>query len=301
MDITMTDGTIVKYHTVTSLVVAGVDAVTDTVWGTGGPGAYINVQYCDTSGCSWRRWVTAQVNGTWLADFSVPGGAEPEEQNILDIVPGMRGEALEPVDGGMTDYQWYLPEKVTKKYYSVGSQDGWILEASENSNTGGTLNNTATTFYLGDNSQKKQYRSILSFSTKGLPNNAIITKITLKVKKQGIVGGGNPVNTFQGFMVDVKKGFFSSTVALQANDFQTAANKILGPFKPALVGGWYAINLTPAKASINKLDSNGGVTQVRLRFKLDDNNNTVANDLILYSGNAPAASRPQLIVEYYVP
>jgi hypothetical protein len=43
------------------------------------------------------------------------------------------------------------------------------------------------------------------------------------------------------------------------------------------------------------------VTQIRLSFKLDDNNNTIANYLKLYSGNAPAASRPQLIIEYYVP
>jgi hypothetical protein len=42
------------------------------------------------------------------------------------------------------------------------------------------------------------------------------------------------------------------------------------------------------------------VTQIRLRFKLDDNNNAVANFLKLYSGNAPAASRPQLIIEYNV-
>ena len=41
--------------------------------------------------------------------------------------------------------------------------------------------------------------------------------------------------------------------------------------------------------------------RIRLRFKLDDNNNTVANYLSLYSGNAPAASRPQLIIEYYLP
>jgi hypothetical protein len=40
---------------------------------------------------------------------------------------------------------------------------------------------------------------------------------------------------------------------------------------------------------------------MRLRFKLDDNNNTIANYLSLYSGNASATSRPLLIVEYYVP
>jgi len=44
-----------------------------------------------------------------------------------------------------------------------------------------------------------------------------------------------------------------------------------------------------------------GLTQIRARFKLDDNNNAVANNLSLFNSNAPLASRPQLIVEYYVP
>jgi hypothetical protein len=184
---------------------------------------------------------------------------------------------------------------------SIAAQDGWVLESSETSNMGGTVDRIATTLYLGDNAQRKQYRSILSFSTKGLPDDAVITKVTLKVKKQGIVGGGNPANAFQGFIVDVKKGFLGPAAGLQVSDFQAGANKSYGPFKPALSGGWYTLDLTPAKAYLNRLDTNGGVTQLRLRFKLDDNNNAIDNVLKLYSGGAPEASRPQLIIEYYVP
>jgi hypothetical protein len=189
--------------------------------------------------------------------------------------------------------------KVT--FNSASAQDGWILETGEKTNKGGALNKAATAFYLGDNAQKRQYRSFLSFSTRNLPDDAVITKITLKVRKQGLAGGGNPVATFQGFMVDVKQGFFGSAAGLQASDFQTKATQSYGPFKPALKNGWYTLDLSPASVNINRLASGGGVTQIRLRFKLDDNNNAVANYLSLYSGNAPAASRPQLIVEYYVP
>ena len=162
------------------------------------------------------------------------------------------------------------------------------------------MNANATTLRLGDNAAKKQYRSVLSFNTASLPDNAVITRITLKVKRQGVTGGGNPLAAFQGFTVDIKKGFFGSA-ALQNGDFQSVANKTYGPFNPPIVGGWYSITLTPAKAYVNKLATSGGLTQIRLRFKLDDNNNTVANYLSLFSGNAAAASRPQLIIEYYVP
>jgi hypothetical protein len=180
---------------------------------------------------------------------------------------------------------------------SVAAQDGWILESSENSNAGGTMNSAGTTFNLGDDSQRKQYLSILSFDTgTSLPDNAVITSVTLKFKSAGIIGGGNPVATFGGFMADIQKGAFG-TAALALTDFNASAQKTLGAFKPSLVGGWYSINLTNGKGYINKL----GLTQIRLRLKLDDNNDPIANFLKIYSGNATAGNRPQLIVQYYVP
>ena len=192
------------------------------------------------------------------------------------------------------------PSASVATFRSAGAQDGWVLESSETSNKGGTFNANATTFRLGDDAAKKQYRAILSFKTASLPDNAVITKVTLKVKRQGVTRGGNPVNVFQGFFADVKKGRFG-TPALQITDFQAAANKTVGPDKPVLAGGWYTLNLTGAKAFVNERKANGGLTQVRLRLKLGANNNAAANYLSLFSGNAPLASRPQLIVEYHTP
>ncbi len=162
------------------------------------------------------------------------------------------------------------------------------------------MNSTAAVINLGDDTTRKQYLGILSFNTGSLPDNAIITKVTLRVQKSAIVGGGNPVTLFQGFMADIKKGFFG-TPALQASDFQAAASKTYGPFNAPLVGGWYSIDLTGAKGYVNKLATDSGLTQIRLRFKLDDNNNSVVNYLSLYSGNAPAAARPQLFITYIMP
>ncbi|MGC1377093.1 MAG: choice-of-anchor Q domain-containing protein, partial [Anaerolineales bacterium] len=176
---------------------------------------------------------------------------------------------------------------ITQTFTSIAAQDGWILESSETSNLGGTMNSVAATFNLGDNAAKKQYRSILSFDTGAiLPDNAVITGVTLKVKQQAIVGGGNPVATFQGFMADIQNGTFG-TAALQTGDFQAASSKMCGPYLTALSGGWYSINLIGAGPFVNKLATNSGLTQIRLRFKLDDTNDAVANYLSLYSGNAP--------------
>ena len=191
----------------------------------------------------------------------------------------------------------------TLQFTSVGTQDGWVLESSETSNQGGKVDYLSTTFNVGDDATKKQYRGILSFSTgAALPDNAVITKVTLKVKKQAASGTGDPFTLFQGMMVDMKSGFFGTAASLATSDFQLAAGKSFGPFKPVPANGWYSFDLTPGKAIVNKLANGSGLTQIRLRFKLDDNNNTVANYVKFYSGNYGTASlRPQLIIEYYVP
>ena len=186
-------------------------------------------------------------------------------------------------------------------FTSVGAQDGWVLESSETSNQGGTLNNTAVTFNLGDDAAKRQYRGILSFNTgPALPDTAIITQVLLKVKKFVVVGGGNPVTAFQGILADIQDGPIG-TQGLETKDFQLITNKTVGPFTPTLASGWYTLNLSRGAAFVNKSNTLSGLTQIRLRFKLDDDNNATANYLALFSGNAPIGSLPQLIVRYYVP
>jgi hypothetical protein len=223
-----------------------------------------------------------------------------DDNSILDVVSlPLGGAALG--DGDFTGAGIYTIV-TPKRIFSTGAQDGWILESAENSGIGGgTPNSTAATLRLGDDAARKQYRSILSFSTGSvLPDTAIITKVTLKIYRQGVIGGGNPVTAFQGFMVDIKNGVFG-TSALQVTDFQALASKSYGPFIPSLAGNLYIINLTSGKAYINRLGTNGGLTQMRLRFKVDDNNNGIANYLSLHSGSANVLYRPWLEVQYYMP
>jgi hypothetical protein len=124
----------------------------------------------------------------------------------------------------------------------------------------------------------------------------------LKFRQQAIVGGGNPFTAFHGLMIDIKTGFFGTLATLQPLDFQAVASQTLGPANPALIDGFYNLNLLNGKDYINKLAAKGGLTQIRLRFKLDDNNDAVANYLSLYSGNAASTiSRPQLIVTFTTP
>ena len=77
--------------------------------------------------------------------------------------------------------------------------------------------------------------------------------------------------------------------------------KTVGPLTPTLTNGWYSLDLTPAKNFINKLDSSEGLTQIRIRFKLDDNDDKLANYLNLFSGNGVFGNRPILVVDYDMP
>jgi Leucine-rich repeat (LRR) protein len=181
---------------------------------------------------------------------------------------------------------------------STAAQDGWILESARTSSKGGSMNATAKTINLGDDTAKKQYLGILSFNTGSpLPDNAVVTSVILTFKKQAVVGGGNPVSIFKGFMADIKDGTFNAPT-LETKDFQAAASGSYGPFITApSASGVYTIDLSAGSAFINDL----GLTQIRLRFKLGDNNNAIANTLAIFSGNAPAGSQPQLIITYHLP
>jgi hypothetical protein len=184
-------------------------------------------------------------------------------------------------------------------FHSQDIYDGNILESGESSNVGGTVNSTAATFRVGDTKLDQQYRSLLSFDTSTLPDNAVITSVVLKIKRQGLVGT-NPFTTHQGLKVDIRKPFFGTTLALVAGDFQAAAGKqAVGTFGSTPQAGWYSVSLnSSAYAYVNKT----GTTQFRLRFLLDDNDD-MSNDFVMfYSGDwSTVASCPLLTVQYYLP
>lgn len=184
-------------------------------------------------------------------------------------------------------------------FRSVGTQDGWILESSETSGAGGTLDATDTELNLGDDAANRQYRAILSFNTgPSLPDTALITSATLKLKKTGLVGA-DPFASLGDLAIDVRAGGFSGNSALQLTDFSAAGTKnFVGKFNTTPVGVWYSGAVKPGYLHYISLTSGN---QFRLRFYTDDNNNLAANYLRFASGNAITSSRPQLIITYYVP
>jgi hypothetical protein len=185
----------------------------------------------------------------------------------------------------------------TETLYSDPANDGWIRESDENSNTGGARNRTNDTFVIGDDEANRQFRGILSFAA-DLPANAVILSATLKIKTQQTVGA-DPFTTHGSLLADVRKMGFGAGVGLAIEDFQAAPNKsAVAAFPASTANGWRKAVLTSAGVRVIKPN---GVTQFRLRFETDDDNDLQADYIRFFSGNAATICRPTLIVRYMAP
>lgn len=190
------------------------------------------------------------------------------------------------------------PTQSTLTARSTGSYDGWTLESGEFSGVGGSYNATNSLLYVGDNAANRQYRGILSFDTSSIPDNATITSVTFKVRHGG-VSGTNPFTTHGNLLVDIVTGAFGGSNSLSATDFEAASSLdgvMILPTTPT--SGWYSTTLPSGNFNLINL---AGVTQLRLRFSTDDNNDGGVDILKLYTGNALTSYRPQLIIVYTTP
>ena len=192
---------------------------------------------------------------------------------------------------------------VTEKFRSNGLRDGWVLESSEYSNVGGS-SETNTTIRLGDDSADRQYRALLHFPTYYLPDNAVVTRALLMIQQRDVVGT-DPFATHGPVSVDISKGLFlninlTTYVPLPFQLFETSADMYsAGVIQNNPDAGWYWTLLDDkALPYINLI----GITQVRLGFQLDDNDDLGDDYVEFYSGdNIPLNNRPYLLVDYYVP
>ena len=231
---------------------------------------------------------TGRGNGTIRLDVA-------DNDSIRDSANNPLG-GIGAGNGNYVTGESYTIVKPFMTFISSDVEDGWIRESSETSNKGGTLSATATMLRVGDDAANRQYRAILSFNTSALPVGAHITSVTLLFKYAGVTGT-NPFSTHGSLRADICMGAFRNDDALQLADFNALANlnNVL-IFTNNKVDNWYSKSFGLTNF---KYINSSGVTQFRLRFAMDDNNDFGADYLKIYSGNALDADRPQLVIEYY--
>jgi hypothetical protein len=223
-----------------------------------------------------------------------------------DSVVDARGQVLGGTgtgNGSFTTGELYnirrsATNTVSVSFKSAAAYDGWILESGENTGVGKTLDKNATTLNVGDDQRDRQYRSILSFDTSSLPDQAFIVSAQVKVKRQSVVGT-DPFQTHGALLTEIRSSGFGNSSLLLSTDFSATASPGSGrdPFAP-LTFSWYAAPLSQANLPfINR----AGLTQFRLLFGLDDNDDMSGDYLKFFSGNSIDANKPELIVTYYLP
>jgi hypothetical protein len=210
----------------------------------------------------------------------------------------LNGRALSQTAVTLAKNRLVIPTGSVRVFTSEGSKDGYVLESFTGSTRGGTQNATSSLLRVGDDAGDRQYRGFLHFDTSSLPDGAVVTDATLLVRKQGQVGV-NPFTTHGLLQVDIRKPYFGSTSGLQIKDFQASASGwAVATIKNQDVNHWYKANVNAAgRALVNTQ----GTTQFRLRFSMGDDDDSTADQITFYTGNATAAQRPQLEIRYYVP
>jgi predicted outer membrane repeat protein len=199
--------------------------------------------------------------------------------------------------GGVCDMGAFEKEILTLNYRSLGANDGYLRESTETSNVGGYANANATVFYVGDDAANKQYKGLLHFNTASLPDTAVIVRVTLKLKQQGVVGT-DPFTTHGSLTVDMRRPTFGAS-GLAMGDFQVTAGRSAVATFGAPVNNWYSALLNSAGRLYLNLT---GTTEFRLAFSTDDNNDNGADYVKFFSGNhATTSVQPLLVVEYYLP
>ena len=187
-------------------------------------------------------------------------------------------------------------------FYSQAAYDGWVLETGENTNKGGLINTSNLICNVGDDAENKQFRTILHFNTSRIPDDAVVTKVTLQYKQHSIIGS-DPYATHGNIWADIKDGFFSNNPGLVVSDF--AAGPSLGfsgnfSFYPSTLA--YPIYRAELKDTAYQHINLDGTTQFRLRFAIDDDNDNTADYLKIFCGDMPVPfNRPVLRVWYYLP
>jgi hypothetical protein len=234
--------------------------------------------------------VASNVPGTSYTDTGLANGT-----TYFYVVTGTnsQGEGPESNEASATPV-------ATVTLTSIATHDGWVLESSESSNAGGSIDSTSSStsaLRVGDATSDRQYKAVVSFDTSPIPDGATIVSATLRLRR-GTSSGSNPFGTHGTCWVDVQTGGFGGSTTLATGDFQASATAVQATSlaNASSNGAWSEGSLNASgRAAIDKT----GTTQLRVYFNLDDNDDGGNDYLGYYSGNnGTAANRPQLVVSY---
>lgn len=188
------------------------------------------------------------------------------------------------------------PPTSSVEFAGVAAEDGWVQQARRADGTCGSLNAQGQSLLVGDTALRCQLRSVTSFDTSAIPDDATLLAASLRVARVGASGSTSQFGTLRG---DVRRGAFGSSSALQSGDFQAAATAAGGIPSIAVPanGAWVTAALNAAGvAAVNR---GTGRTQLRLGFATASDNDATADNVAFASANHTEKTlRPVLRVTF---
>lgn len=250
-------------------------------------GVYLYGDYC--SGNVWGMYKNA--SNQWVTKLIASTG-----YNISSFGQDEAGE-LYLVDLGGTLVHIGRAPLISATFTSRLAQDGYVIESRQNSGMGGPISSNMSFVATGDDGSNRQYRSILSFNTSGIPDTAVVSSGMLQITKSSMTGG-NPFATLGQLVADIGNPLFGGSPLLQSSDFQAAAAmNSVAIFSSPPVGNLYSADISRTALSHINLT---GYTQFRLRFTTATNANNAINRIEFDSGDA-MAGKPRLTLYYFMP
>jgi hypothetical protein len=195
------------------------------------------------------------------------------------------------------------PVPIEALFTSISSEDGQVTESGQNTGAGGTIDSSGNIFKIGDDASNRAYRSVLSFDTSSLPDNATVTEATLGITRIGDISGtipiGVPAKIFGDIVVDMVTGSFNLNSTLESADWQAAPVKsAASKFAYPAYSDGMTINSRLETSDLGVLNRLGK-TQFRIRYEIDDDNDSTADYSTYATSNHGTASyRPKLTVKY---
>ena len=165
------------------------------------------------------------------------------------------------------------------------------------SQLGGVVNKK-TDFNVGDDKLDVQYKSVLSFDTSAIPQNALVTSAQLIMTRKKVLGA-SPFTVLNRCQVDVLDSG-ATALALQKTDFQRSAT-----CRSAAQMSNPSQNESSSNGSFNeaglKSINKGGVTQLRVYFSKPTNNDKTQNLMVFWGDSGLDEQRPKLLITYMLP
>ena len=204
----------------------------------------------------------------------------------------------QPADPGTADTELALT--------SVRAHDGYLQESHETSEVGGFADGISRNILIGDTSSRQQLIALLSFDTSQVPAGAHIVSAELIMTRSSARGNpAEPDAPLGNMLVDMlcpvdSDSIYGDVPEPEVTDFQAFSDLVdmtEAPLTYPTANGRTA-NGFLTETGVEALNRDG-VTQMKVRFQVPDNDNDRADYLMFYSGDIRAPLlRPTLKIVY---